>query len=55
MHSQVATYFRVAVSKSTSTIRLSNKLKLTNLHLSIHKFHSFIFDSKAKKIPWPQV
>lgn len=55
VHSDVRTYFRMAVSESTSTIWLSNKLQLTNLHLSINKFHSLVSYSKAEKIPCSQV
>ena len=51
VHSHGSTYFRMAVSKSTSTVWLSNKLQLADLHLSIHKCHTFISYSKAEKIP----
>jgi hypothetical protein len=51
----VNTYFGVAVSKITRAVQLPNKLQLTNLHLSIHKFHAFISYTEAEKVPWPQV
>jgi hypothetical protein len=55
MHSHVRTHFRMAVSKSTSSVWLSNKLQLIYMHLSIHEFHTFISNSKAEKVPWSQI
>jgi hypothetical protein len=55
VHGHDNTYFGVAVSKSTRTVQLSSKLQLTNLHLSIHKFHAFISYTEAEKVPWPQI
>ena len=55
VHAHVVTYFGVAVSKITRTVQLSGKLQLTDLYLSIHKFHTFISYTEPEKVPWPQV
>ncbi|WVZ71846.1 hypothetical protein U9M48_020380 [Paspalum notatum var. saurae] len=46
--------YQEATAAKAAGLELSNRLDLTDLHLSVHKFDTFISNSKAEKVPRSQ-